>query len=393
VSYDFTPIRAAMQRYVDENILAGVSYAVLDGRTVVDQACIGWADKERDVALRTDHVFRAFSNTKLITSAAALLLLEEGKFDLDDPVERYIPELAKPRVLKRDEQSILDTEPAKGPITVRHLMTHTSGLSYGLFDPGTLLFNAYNERRVRNPDTPLSDMIDRLAELPLRFHPGTAWEYSVATDVLGRLIEVLSGQPFDAFLKSRIFDRLGMKDTAFWVPEEQRHRLVAYYSGADLLDPMKPGLTRMEAAPYPGAYLKPVARLSGGGGLLSTLPDMIALIRSLLPEGETLLEPQTIRMAMTNQLPADMNVRFANWGEMHGKAHGLAGAVTLAPSAMDPNASVAEFQWGGLAGTHWWISPNHGLSCVLMAQRAMAFWHPFWFEFKNLVLQAARKRP
>jgi len=390
MSYDFTAVRAAMRRYVDQNLLAGVSYAVLEGRTIVDEACIGWADKERDVALRTDHVFRAFSNTKLATSSAVLLLHEEGRFDLEDPVERYLPQLGRLRVLKASAQSIDDTEPAKSPITIRHLMTHTSGLSYGLFDPGTVLFNAYNERKVRNTDTPLSDMIDRLAELPLRFHPGTAWEYSVATDVLGRLVEVISGQKFDAFLKSRIFDRLGMKDTAFTLPESEHHRLVAYYAGADLLDPMKPGLTRLEGAPYPGANLKPFARLSGGGGLVSTLPDMVALVRSWLPEGETLLKPQTIRRAMTNQLPPGMNIRFANWGEMLGKGHGLAGSVTLAPSEFDPAACAGEFQWGGLAGTHWWISPGDGLACVVMAQRAMAFWHPFYFEFKKLVRQATR---
>jgi CubicO group peptidase (beta-lactamase class C family) len=392
LSYDFTAVRAAIRRYVDENILAGVSYAVLEGRTIVDQACIGWADKERDVALAPNHVFRAFSNTKLATSCAVLLLHEEGRFDLEDPVGRYLPQLAKLRVLKPQAQSIDDTEPARSPITILHLMTHTSGLSYGMFDPGTLLFNAYNERNVRNTDTPLADMIDRLGELPLRFHPGTAWEYSVATDVLGRLVEVLSGQPFDAFLKKRIFDRLGMKDTAFTLPESEHHRLVAYYSGADLLDPMKPGLTRMEAAPYPGAYLKPFARLSGGGGLVSTLPDMVALVRSLLPEGDTLLKPQTIRMAMTNQLPAGMNIRFANWGEMYGKGHGLAGSVTLAPSEFDAGATIGEFQWGGLAGTHWWISPQDNLSCVVMAQRAMAFWHPFYFEFKKLVRQAMHRQ-
>lgn len=391
MSYDFTAVRTAMQRYVDQDILAGVSYAVLEGRTIIDEACLGWADKEGGVGLRADHIFRAFSNTKLVTSCAALLLFEEGRFRLDDPVDGYFPQLRNLRVLRAGAQSLDDTEPAKSPITIRHLMTHTSGLSYGLLDPGTLLFKAYTERKVRDPDKPLSHMIDVLAELPLRFQPGTSWEYSVATDVLGRLIEVISEQPLDAFMKSRIFDRLGMTDTTFTVPVEQQHRMVAYYSGADLEDPMKPGLTRIDAAPYPGAYLKPFARLNGGGGLASTLPDMVSLIRSLLPGGDTLLKPQTIRLAMTNQLPAGMNIRFANWGEMLGKGHGLAGAVTLAPSEFDPGATVGEFQWGGLAGTHWWTSPNDGLSCVVMAQRAMAFWHPFFFEFKKLARQAAAR--
>ena len=239
-----------------------------------------------------------------------------------------------------------------------------------------------------NPATPLWAMIDTLAGLPLVFHPGTAWEYSVATDVLGRLVEILSGQRFDAFIQSRILDRLGMVDTAFVVPADKRHRFTAYYAGADLLDPMKPGLTRIDDAPYPGAYLSSVPRLSGGGGLVSTLPDMVALLRSLLPGGPTLLKPATIALMMTNQLPDGACIRFPRLGELPGKVFGLAGALTLAPSSIEPEGAAGEFQWGGIAGTHWWISPKANLAGLLMTQRQMAFWHPFSFEFKRLVYQA-----
>ena len=189
-------------------------------------------------------------------------------------------------------------------------MCRSSGLSSGLLDPETIIFKAYKERQVRNPETTLSDMMDTLAGLPLVFHPGTSWEYSVATDVLARLVEILSGQRFDAFIQTRILDPLGMTDTAFVVPEEKRDRFTAYYRGADLMDPMKPGLTRIDDAPYPGAYLRAVPRLSGGGGLVSTLPDMVALLRSLLPGGPTLLKPETITLMMTNQLPKGIHVRF-----------------------------------------------------------------------------------
>jgi CubicO group peptidase (beta-lactamase class C family) len=172
-------------------------------------------------------------------------------------------------------------------------MSHSSGLSYGLLDPGTLIFNAYNERKVVNPATTLAQMMDVLADLPLVFHPGTSWEYSVATDVLARLVEVISGERFDAFIQSRILGPLGMVDTGFVASD--RNRLVAFYTGADPIDLMKPGLTRADDAPYPGAYLRPVPRQSGGSGLVSTLQDMVALMRSLLPGGPTLLEPDTDR--------------------------------------------------------------------------------------------------
>lgn len=387
--YDFRPAHAAMQRYVDGNFLSGFSSAVLVGRELVDVKCIGWADKEAQIPLRVDHIFRIFSNTKLITSCAALLLFEEGHFQLDDPIEQFIPQLANRRVLYRDATSLDQTEPAVRSITIRHLMSHSSGLSSGLFEPGTLIFNAYNERKVINPATTLAEMMDVLADLPLIYHPGTSWEYSVAIDVLARLVEVISGQRFDAFIQSRILGPLGMVDTGFVVSD--RNRLVAYYAGADLTDPMKPGLTRIDDAPYPGAYLRPFPRQSGGSGLVSTLPDTVALIRSLLPGGPTLLKPDTIELMMTNQLPEGVWIRFADFGELKGRAHGLAGALILEPSVFDHQDARGELFWGGLAGTQWWISPETNTAGLIMAQRQMAFAHPFAVEFKRLAYDAVKR--
>jgi len=385
---DFAAARAAMQRYVDQEILAGVSWCVLRGRDVVDQQCVGLADREANIALRSDHIFRSFSNTKLFTTCALMLLVEEGRIGLDDRVERFLPQLANRKVLKANATSLSDVEPARSPITIRQLLSHTSGLSYGIFDPGTVLFKAYNEAGVLNPRTPLSDFIDKLAELPLGYHPGASWEYSVATDVLGRVVEVVSGKTLDAVFKARIYDPLGMVDTGFFVPPAGQGRLVAYYRGADVLDPIKPGLSRIDDLPYPQAYRKPVARLSGGGGLVTTLPDMLALVRALLPGPEMLLKPETVRQMMTNQLPDGQTIRFATLGPIPGKAFGLGGAVTFAPTPLDPLNSTGEFQWGGLAGTHWWICPQAGTAGVLMAQRQMGFWNPFFFEFKRLAYEA-----
>jgi CubicO group peptidase (beta-lactamase class C family) len=386
--YDFRPAHAAMQRYVDGNLLSGFSSAVLVGRDLVDVQCIGWADKEAQIPLRVDHIFRVFSNTKLITSCAALLLFEAGRFQLDDPIEQFIPQLGNRRVLHPDATSFDQTEPAARPITIRHLMSHSSGLSYGLLDPGTLLFKAYNERKVINPATTLAEMMDVLADLPLAYHPGTSWEYSVATDVLARLVEVISDQRFDAFIQSRILGPLGMVDTGFVVPD--RNRLVAYYAGADLIDPMKPGLARADDAPYPDAYLRPFPRQNGGAGLVSTLPDMVALIRSLLPGGQMLLKPDTIELMMTNQLPEGVWMRFAAFGELKGKGHGLAGALILEPAAFDHQDARGELFWGGRAGTQWWISPGKNTAGLIMTQREMG--HPFVIEFKRLAYEAVKRK-
>ncbi|WP_244443090.1 serine hydrolase domain-containing protein [Bradyrhizobium sp. Ai1a-2] len=386
--YDFRPAHAAMQRYVDGDLLAGFSSAVLVGRELVDVQCIGWADREAQIPLRLDHIFRVFSNTKLITSCAALLLFEESRFQLDDPIEQFIPQLANRFVLRPGATSLDQTEPAVRPITIRDLMSHSSGLSYGLLDPGTLIFKAYKERKVINPATTLAEMMDVLADLPLVFHPGTSWEYSVATDVLARLVEVISGQSFGAFIQSRILDPLGMADTGFVVSD--RDRLVAYYAGADLVDPNKPGLTRRDDAPYPGAYLRPFPRQNGGSGLVSTLPDMVALARSLLPGGPTLLEPDTIKLMMTNQLPEGAWIRFAGYGELQGKGHGLAGALILLPSAFDHPDAGGELFWGGRGGTQWWISPKTNTAGLIMAQREMG--HPFVVEFKRLAYEAVKRK-
>jgi CubicO group peptidase (beta-lactamase class C family) len=387
-SYDFSAVHATLQRYVDGNLLSGVSSAVLIGRDLVDLHCTGLADKEQAIALRNDQLYRVFSNTKLVTSCAALLLFEEGRFHLDDAIEQWIPQLAQRQVLRPGATALSDTEPARSPITVRQLLSHCSGLSYGLLDPGTTIFKAYNERVVMNPARPLAGMMDALADLPLVFHPGTGWEYSVATDVVARLVEILSGQSFGAFVKARILDPLGMTDTGFFAPADQQHRLAVLYTGADLLDPMKPGLTRADHLPYPGAYRAAVPMQSGGGGLVSSLPDMVALMRALLPGGPTLLKPETIALMMTNQLPEGMNIRFPGFGEIVGKGYGLAGAVTLQPSAIEPATATGEFQWGGIGGTHWWISPANNLAGLLMTQRWMGFWHPFSFEFKQQVYRA-----
>ncbi len=392
--YSFGEVHAAMQRYVDNNLLAGVSHAVLEGRELVDVGFAGWANKEKSEPLGPQHLFRVASNTKLVTSCAVLMLMDGGALGLDDPVEKFIPQLANRQVLRLGATRIDDTEPALCPISIRHLLSHSAGLSYGLLDPGSLIFKAYSAAMVHNPNTTLADLMDLLAPLPLTYQPGTAWEYSVAIDVLARVVEVASGERFDVFLQRRVFNPLGMKDTGFVIAPDSLPRLCAMYKGADLLNPMAPGLTPMDSWPYPGAFANPAPRLSGGGGLISSLPDMLSLMRSLLPsttpEEGCLLAPATLALIYQNQLASGLNIRFAGMGVVHGKGHGLAGAVTLTPQPVDPPDSVGELQWGGIAGTHWWISPRMNLCGVLMAQRFMGFWHPHAFEFKQRVYAAVK---
>lgn len=214
-------------------------------------------------------------------------------------------------------------------------MTHTSGLSYGLFDPNALITKLYADAGVHNPLTPLSGMIDALEGLPLVFHPGRGWEYSVATDVLGRLVEVISGMSLDAFIHGPNFRTPWHGGYGFFCAPEKHDRLAAYYAGADFMNPMKPGLTRVGNAPYPGAFRQAVPRLSGSG-LVSTLPDMVALVRSLLPDGKTLLKPETIALIKGNQLPDGRYLEFAGRAR-RGRGRSLLGrcggnpVVDLAP--------------------------------------------------------------
>lgn len=378
-----------MRRQVDGGLLAGASWAILRGREVVDERCIGMADIEAGIPLRRDHLFRAFSNTKLFTSCAVLALVEDGRIGLDDPIGTHIPELTSLQVLRPGATRLDDTEPARRPITVRHLLSHSAGLSYGLLDPGTLMYRAYTERRVLGDGRSLAELVRTLATLPLAYHPGESWEYSIAIDVLGHLIEVVTGQRLGECFQARILDPLGMHDTGFVIPESQRSRLAALYVGVDLLDPTKPGLRRMDDTPYPGAYLKPMPRQSGGGGLVSSLGDMTALMRALVPGGPTLLRPETLEAMRVDQLADGVCVGFPMTGPVRGKGHGLAGAVTRSPSPLDPPGSAGAMQWGGMAGTHWWISPGQGLAAVLMTQRYKGFWNPYWFEFTKRVCAAA----
>ena len=250
----FSAAHAFLQHLVDAPLLAGVSVVVLKDGVPVDRFCTGMANLQTGEALRPNHIHRAFSNTKLMTSMLVLMLVDQGRFALDNPIKNWIPAFGKLRVLKPGATRLDDTEALKADITVRHLLSHQAGLSHGVFDPGTLIYNAYHAAGVRRPDSTLEALMNQLASLPLIYQPGAGWEYSMGTDVLARLVEIVTGQTFGAALQTRLLDPLGMVDTGYLLRRDQVERLCPLYVG-DLANPDRPGLTRLDNVPWPDAFL------------------------------------------------------------------------------------------------------------------------------------------
>ena len=384
---DFSAAHAVLQAEVAADRLAGVSAATMRHGELIDTFCTGLADREAGQALRPDHIHRAFSNTKLFTSVLVLLLADEGRLALDDPLKAYLPAFGALRVLRPDATSLDHTVPLVRDVTLRQLLSHQAGFSHAVFDPGSLLYQAYLEGGIRSQTTTLAEQMDALATLPLNFQPGEGWEYALGIDVLARLCEIVTGQTFGDALQQRLFGPLGLVDTGFVLRPEQLPRMAALYRG-DLADPMKPGLVRLDDTPWPGAYRQPVARQSGAGGLFTSQADMLALLRQLMPGQPSILQPATLAAMFVDQVPAAHCVQFPTTGPVPSLGFGLGGAVCRRASRLQPEAAVGELQWGGLAATHWWISPATGLAGVVMAQRFFGFWHPFWFDYKRRVYDA-----
>jgi CubicO group peptidase (beta-lactamase class C family) len=384
---DFSASHALAQSYIDGQLLPGFSSVVLHHGDVVDSFCAGHANIETGEPLRPEHIHRIFSNTKLMTSVVTLMLMEEGHFGLDDPIKQWISEFGQVRVLKAGATSTDDTETLQVDISIRHLLSHQSGLSHGVFDPGSVIFNAYTAAGVRSPNLSLTEVMPRLAALPLSFQPGTDWDYAMGADLLARLAEIVTGQPWQDVLRTRLLAPLGMRDTGYLVRDGEQARLATLYRGTDLWKPRLPGLFAHPDVPWPNANLQPVARQAGTGGLVSTQADYLRFLMQLQPGQPGLLKPATLTEMMRDQLPAHVCVRFQAMGRLDHLGFGLGGAVTRRASALQPNSLAGEFQWGGLAGTHWCISPANGVTIVQMAQRHFGFWNPFWFEYKAKVYE------
>ena len=391
---DFSPLHERMQWYVDQNILSCCNTLVMRGTDVLDFKTFGYMDLESEEPLREDAIYRMYSSTKLITSVGLMMLFEEGRIGLDDCLSDYLPGFAQPMVLKADAQSVDDVEPARSEILIRQVLSHSAGFSYGFIEPDSVVDKAYAACDL-NPlgrwNVTLEGLCDTLATMPLAYHPGTFWRYSYATDVVARLIEVISGMGFDAFLTSRIFDPLGMVDTDFWVAEDKVERFVTLYAPVDVLKPMAGGLVKADDN-REGTYNQPRTLLSGGGGLVSTVADYLTFIRMVVSGGEwagvRCLQPETLRRMRCNQLPKGVRVNFPMWS-MPGTVFGLGFALREELGPDDPPGAQDEYHWGGMAGTHAWMAPHADLTGMCMTQRMPGFWHPFSHDFKKFAYELA----
>ncbi len=387
---DFTEMHARMQWYVDEEILSCCETVVLQGTEVVDRQRMGFMDLESKEPLREDAIYRMFSNTKIVTSVAAMMLHEEGKFDIDDPVARFLPKFADMQVLKPGATSITDVEPANSPMLIKQAMSHSAGLSYGFIEPMSVVDQAYMAAGLNGVavnDITLEQLCDTLATVPLAYQPGAMWRYSFGTDVTARIIEVISGQRFDEFLKERIFEPLGMVDTDFHVPPEKIDRLVTMYAPKVMMQPMTPGLNKADD-PATGGWSKPKAMLSGGGGLVSTVSDYTTFLKMIVNGGSwngvEILKPETLQLMRTNQLEPGVGVRFTMWA-MEGTVFGLGFALKANPGADESPSAKGEYHWGGMAGTHSWMAPIPNITGFCLTNRMPGFWHPFSHDFKRMV--------
>jgi CubicO group peptidase (beta-lactamase class C family) len=383
----FSPARLARldevmtRRYVEGGYLPGMLIHIYRKGQLVHTAMSGQIDIERQKPMREDAIFRIYSMSKPITAVALMMLVEEGKIGLDDVVHTYIPEWKNlgvyasgmPSLLADAPPSFITTHPLR-PMKVVDLATHTSGLTYG-FMMRTAVDAAYRQLKMTDRQTPggLSEMVEQLAKLPLDFSPGTAWNYSVSIDVLGYLVEKLSGMSFGEFLRKRLFEPLGMNDTAFWVPEDKVERFASCYqpeSGGR-------GLKLQDDA-RESTYATAPKLESGGGGLVSTAQDYLRFCRMMLNggtlDGVQILSPKTVALFSLNYLPegkevADMALpgMFSESGYA-GVGFSLGCGVNVDVAKTRLPGSVGEYFWGGAAATAFWIDPKEALTVVFMTQ-------------------------
>ncbi|QEG37830.1 serine hydrolase domain-containing protein [Bythopirellula goksoeyrii] len=353
-SQKLAKISEVMQQRVEDGEIVGGSVLVARRGKVVFFEQFGHMDAEAQKPWQADTIVRIYSMTKSITTAAALMLVEEGKLALDDPVEKYLPELADRTVY--DEAG---NQPAKSAMTIQQLMTHTSGLIYGNPE-GSPVERLYAEEDLLDRNGTLQDVIDKLSGLPLIFDPGTDWHYGTSTDVLGAVVERVSGKPLDAFLSERIFEPLGMVDTAFQVPPEKLDRFAVCYE-------QKEGKWTVEDDPATSRYARPATFLSGGGGLVSTASDYWRFFNMIAAGGEAggkrFLKPETVALMTHNQLDDK-----TGWADDPGAGFGLGFRVVCKPIPAEDRRLLGEYGWGGMASTQYWANPREEFTVVTLEQ-------------------------
>lgn len=380
------------ERYVATGRLTGTLTVVARGGEVAHVAANGHRDREAGVAMTPDTVFRIYSMTKPVTSVVMMSLYEEGHVQLDDPVSRFLPGFADLRVWEDGTPLDYTTRFPEREMTLRDLFTHTSGLTYGFMGrhPVDALYRRRGVGELERSGT-LTSMVDQLGSLPLLFSPGSRWSYSVATDVLGAVVEVITGQSFDEVCRQRVFDPLGMHDTGFSVPEHAVDRFAACYAKAP------DGSAVLTDAPATSSYLTPPSFLSGGGGLVSTAADYLRFCRMLLGggalDGVRVLGRKTVDLMTRNHLPtggdlASMGQRVFSETSYEGIGFGLGFSVMLDPARAQVVGSVGEYAWGGAASTQFWIDPAEELIGMFFTQLLPSSAWPLRREMKVLTYSA-----
>ena len=356
-------VSTAMQGYVDRHEVAGVVSLVARHGKIVHFESFGMRDVENGVPMTKDAIFRIASMTKPIASVALMMLWEEGAFQLKDPISEWLPEFADMQIAEPtggEGDPPFTTVPARRPITFQHIFTHTAGL------PNTYMGvtrDVYDEMRQSLPaDRTAGDMVTALAALPLNYEPGTKWEYGVATDVVGLLVEVISGQTFDVFLQERIFEPLGMRDTHFYFDPEKLDRFSALYNPDD------DGKIQLTSAPSPDSrWARPHRYFSGAGGLVSTASDYFTFLQMMLNGGELngvrLLGPRTVAFMATNHI-GDLET----WLRGPGYGFGLGFSVVTDVGKTGMPASLGSYAWGGAFGTVFWVDPEEEILGIMMTQ-------------------------
>ena len=387
-NWDFSEVHRALRDLVDSRTLPMALSVVLRGQEVVDFFQAGWQDREEHVPVSPKSIVRLFSNTKPVTAVAAMILWERGAFGLESPLTEFFPEFSDLKVLRDGASEPTEVEDLRVTPTVRHLLCHTAGFSYGIFGE-SLVDPLYGENRILSPAVSLEQTVENLARIPLAYQPGRRFQYSVSMDVAARLVEIVSGKTFGEFVSESVLQPLGMVDTGFHVQDKDTDRFCVLYGPKDPMSPMEGECYRTNETS--GAFTREPLFESGGGGLVSTIVDYTRFMQMVAGEGSLagvrLLRPETVRLMRTPQLPDGVRIQLPTW-EMPGTSFGIGFALKQQPAPGEPKAAVDEFHWGGLAGTHTWVAPRAGVAALCFTQRMLSFWHPFGQEFKRGVYEA-----
>ncbi len=385
-----TRISPWLKRYVDEKKLPFAHVAVLRKGQLAYNNFYGVRDIEEGSPILEDGIYRIYSMTKLVTTVAALVLYEKGAFQLDDPVDKFVNEFRDARVFISGRKDSINSVEAETPMTIRQLMNHTSGLTYGAFDPGPVgQLMRSGKIDFGNLQANLGDTVRRLASIPLCFQPGSQWRYGVSTDVLGYVIEVVTGKTLLQVFDELIFKPLNMNDTFFEVPINKVKKFCSLYTRT------KSESLKLLECSRSSRFCKPVNMYSGGGGLISSMRDYLVFLEMIRCGGRyddaQILGRKTVELMLRNHLSGDM----ASMGQptfsempMEGIGFGLGGAILLDPAKAQILGSEGEFTWGGMASTAFWIDPKEELSVVFMTQLIPSSCYPIRRELRVLVYQA-----